>query len=173
MIQHDPETATIQLLAKEKELRLRTLKPFVLDNSIRESTVVSLRGHTKADKTVILEAISKTGISDIIIGTFGQHTRVDDEFALDLQESGTDMSRFYVFSDAVEPAHDDEHKNDKKLHPHTDFDSRELPLGLRKCLQYGVPNIIFVDMFCAFADEYRFNASAVAARFDFLIQYVC
>ena len=65
----------------EKVNVLKNLIPFVLDNSIRESTVGQLRGHTLEDKNAILTALKgtpavegapekTTGIKHIVVATF-------------------------------------------------------------------------------------------------------
>jgi hypothetical protein len=45
--------------SSEKLNVLKNLIPFVLDNSIRESTVGQLRGHTVEDKNAILTALKE------------------------------------------------------------------------------------------------------------------
>ena len=46
---------------QEKLQRLRTVRPYVVDNSIRESTVVQIYGHVAEDKDAILDALAEVG----------------------------------------------------------------------------------------------------------------
>ena len=69
------------MLSQEEKLeRLRTIIPFVVDNSLRETSVVQIRGHTVIDKDIILESLKPTGIQHIIVGTFDFVHQVDDEW---------------------------------------------------------------------------------------------
>ncbi len=56
----------------EKRRRLRDLDLFVLDNSIRESTVGQIRAHTLENKWAILEEVKKCGHENIIVGAFSR-----------------------------------------------------------------------------------------------------
>lgn len=62
---------------------------FVLDNSLRESTVGALRGHTLENKWSILEEVKKCGFKNIIISAFSHAPRVDDTFVKQLSERET------------------------------------------------------------------------------------
>jgi len=64
--------------------RLRDLDLVVLDNSVRESTVGQLRGHTPEDKFKIFEEAERCGFKDKILGSINHLTRVDDQFIKDL-----------------------------------------------------------------------------------------
>ena len=44
---------------------------FVLDNSLRETTVASLYGHTVEGKYRVLEAVRAAGMRHLILGAFG------------------------------------------------------------------------------------------------------
>ena len=63
-----------------KRNRLRDMKVFVLDNSLRESTVGQVVGHSLRDKFEVLDEISKCGFNHQIVGAFGVARRVDDAF---------------------------------------------------------------------------------------------
>ena len=52
---------------------------FVLDNSLRESTVGQDKGHTLADKVGVLDAVKSCGFRHIVIGEFNAKRQVDDE----------------------------------------------------------------------------------------------
>ena len=59
-------------VAKEtdKYQRLRDVDCFVLDNSIRESTVGQLRGHTLDSKWKIYEEVKKCGFKNTIVARY-------------------------------------------------------------------------------------------------------
>lgn len=66
---------------------MRTLKSHIFDNTCRETTVASLRGHTLEDKYVLADTVKACGITDIILGTFSPvQRRVDDQVALTLSD---------------------------------------------------------------------------------------
>ena len=76
---------------KEKNAKqdiLRELDCFVLDNSLRESTVGQLKGHTLEDKWRIFEEVKKCGYQNIAVAAFSDEERVDDEFVKQLLERG-------------------------------------------------------------------------------------
>ena len=110
----------------EKRRKLRELDLFVLDNSLRESTVGQIRAHTLDNKWAILDEIKKCGYDHIIVASFSHMTRVDDAFVSKLSEREGDMSKFFAFSEIREKG-----------------SPEKLPVGLDKMIQYGVPNPIF------------------------------
>lgn len=61
--------------------RLRTFRFRVLDNSIRETAVAAVRGHTLEDKRRIMAAARRCGFTDLIVATFTGSRMVDDAFA--------------------------------------------------------------------------------------------
>jgi hypothetical protein len=89
--------------ARRKEERLKNLDVFVLDNSVRETTVAQIRGHTLADKHRITELVRDLGIRHQIIATFGSIRRVDDQFCQDINREENKKKyanqNFYVFSE--------------------------------------------------------------------------
>ncbi len=114
----------------EKRRTLRDLDLFVLDNSLRESTVGQLRGHTLENKWAIFEEVKKCGLQLIIVAAFSHMPRVDDSFVSELRERESDMSKFFAFSEIKE-------KEDKEI----------CPVGLQKMIEHGIPNPIFeVDL---------------------------
>ena len=78
---------------------IRDLDFFVLDNSIRESTVGQLRGHTIEDKWAIYKEVKKMKFHDIIVASFAHMTRVDDVFVQELADAGEDKSKMWCFSE--------------------------------------------------------------------------
>ena len=85
----------------EKYRRLKDLDLFVLDNSLRESTVGQTRGHTIDEKWKINEEVKKCGFKYIVVAAFSHMTRVDDIFCQQLVERGEDMTKMFAFSEAT------------------------------------------------------------------------
>ena len=86
----------------EKYQVLRDLDIFVLDNSIRESTVGQLRGHTLESKWQIYDEVKKLGFKHTIVASFSHMTRVDDVFVQQLRDKGEDPEGLWVFSEITE-----------------------------------------------------------------------
>lgn len=118
--------------------RLRTIRPWILDNSIRETTVVSLRGHVLADKQKIIAAVKKANISDFILGSFGLMERVDDVFCKDLQRQGLiEKDAHWTFSEIRQSISAE------------GLPSRDIPTGMQRAKAYGIANIIIeMDVGC-------------------------
>ncbi|KAK3729213.1 hypothetical protein QZH41_012262, partial [Actinostola sp. cb2023] len=115
----------------EERKSLKTMELFVLDNSLRESTVGQLRGHTIENKWQIYNEIKKIGFQHIIVASFSHMTRLGDTFIQQLQEKGEDFNKFYAFSEFLESI-------DKNRVP----DSKTIPIGLRKCKELGIKHVI-------------------------------
>ena len=110
----------------EKRRALRDLDLFVLDNSLRESTVGQLRGHTLEDKEKILKEVKKCGFTNVIVAAFSHMPRVDDSFVGQLSANGEDMSGYFAFSEIG-------NINDPK----------EIPVALPKMKENKLRNPIF------------------------------
>ncbi|PFX11678.1 Malate dehydrogenase, cytoplasmic, partial [Stylophora pistillata] len=63
---------------KKKRARLKDLDLIVLDNSLRESTVGQLRGHTLENKRKIYDEVRKCGFQYKIVAAYSHMPRVDD-----------------------------------------------------------------------------------------------
>ena len=120
---------------------------FVLDNSLRESTVAQPAGHTLANKIKILEQIEACSFTDVIVAAFGNDRRVDDAFCENLHEyipSTSSIRHSYAFTEIWEtflPDKDVQYGNDY------------IPTGLKKMKQYGIQNaIIEVDLDASYVD---------------------
>ena len=85
----------------EKYRRLKDLDLFVLDNSLRESTVGQTRGHTIDEKWKIYEEVKRCGFKYIVVAAFSHMTRVDDIFCQQLVERGEDVTNMFAFSEAT------------------------------------------------------------------------
>ena len=115
--------------------RLKTMRPFVLDNSLRETAVAQIRGHTIEDKDAILEAIMRTGMEDILVGAFGDLSNVDEEWLTILQQRGEIRPNFTVFSNLI-----DQYCGNPPL-------LKSTPAGIDAAIKYGVRNIVLeVDL---------------------------
>ena len=112
-------------IQKRKVERLKSMNLFVLDNSLRETSVCQIRGHSLEDKDAILAALDDTGINDVIVASFCDMKAVDDVWLDGLRKNGKIQSRFYAFSemwqDVVNGA------------PLTD-----LPTGLKRFVRFSV-----------------------------------
>lgn len=85
--------------------RLKELDCFVLDNSIRETTVGQTKGHTLNTKLKILGVVTQTGISEFVIGSFGAKENVDDKLpnawrSVCSRTSTTSLSHCWGFCEA-------------------------------------------------------------------------
>ena len=74
----------IEAVRMQKRERLKNLDFFILDNSIRESTVGQIRSHTLENKWAIYEQVKKCGMMDIIVASFSNMPRVEDTFCQEL-----------------------------------------------------------------------------------------
>jgi isopropylmalate/homocitrate/citramalate synthase len=114
-------------IVEDKRSVVRNLDMFVLDNSLRESTVGQVRGHTLDDKFAILTEVKKCGFNHIVISAFSHADRVDDEFAKQLCDRKPDPNmNYYAFSEIRDG-------NDLK----------KIPIGLQKMNRFGIKNPIF------------------------------
>ncbi|XP_033114910.1 uncharacterized protein LOC117115295 [Anneissia japonica] len=108
--------------------RLKNMELFVLDNSMRETTVASLRAHTIENKRAIYEEIKKCGFKYFIVESFNNQTRIGDLFLEELIAKGEDLSNAFAFSELWEKI------VDKVPQP-------DIPVGLKKCKQFGIKNV--------------------------------
>lgn len=121
-----------QMLVQEK--RCSTLKPVVLDLTVREPTVGASRGHTLADKLALFELVRQAGFRDILLGTFNvslpDAQQVDDLFMETLIKQGADLTGGFGFAGTGEFNAQGEFQPDGSM---------------KKLVQYGIPNAI-VDL---------------------------
>ena len=115
----------------EKIERLKDLDLFVLDNSIRETTVGAIRGHTLDNKRLIYEEVKKCGFKYFIVGAFNNQTRVEDLFLADLIEKGEDLTNAVSFSEAWENIVDGVPQY------------KPVPVGLLKCKRFKINHVLF------------------------------
>ena len=115
--------------------RLADLDLYILDNSIRESTVGQPLCHTLQDKINIYKEIKKVGIKDMMVASFSHHHQVDDDFIQYLRDIKEDFSNFFAFSEIATGINDGT------------YDSSKIPTQLQKIQKYGILNPFFeVDL---------------------------
>ena len=157
----------IEAVRTQKRDRLRNLDFFVLDNSIRESTVGQIRSHTLKNKIDIFNEVKKCGIKDIIVASFAHMTRVDDDFVEYLRATGEDFSRFYSFSEV----------SDKGV-VNGVYESETIPVGLRKNKKYGLVNTFFeadlADDTCEWGTKYTADdfCQLLKKRIDWVYDHI-
>lgn len=155
----------VRLSAAAKLERLRTMDPFVLDNSLRETTVAQPRGHSIEDKFRILEAVRSTGLTHMIVGALGRLKRVDDVFLSELRSRGEDRRHMYLFSELADGVDADTRRF-----------SREVPVALRSAQACGIPNVIIeidlaaegVDWDAEFAADSDSDSAKASAETPYL-----
>ena len=112
---------------------MKNLDLFVLENSLRETTVGQVRGHTIEEKWAIYNEVKRVGFKHMIVASFSHMTRLGDTLIQQLREKGEDMSLMY----ALEKVHHDDVEKYKK----------EIPIGMLTCKELGIKNIIIeVDL---------------------------
>eukprot|EP00929_Paragymnodinium_shiwhaense_P052037 TRINITY_DN260_c0_g1_i3.p1 TRINITY_DN260_c0_g1~~TRINITY_DN260_c0_g1_i3.p1 ORF type:complete len:618 (-),score=181.38 TRINITY_DN260_c0_g1_i3:78-1931(-) len=127
-------------IATGKRGKLANLDLFVLDNSLRESTVGQVVGHTLEDKMKILEAVKSCGFEWIIIAALNSSRRVDDQLAAHLKERGDDMSYYFAFTEDADAT-----KDGAML-----YGPDHVPAAMLKMKRLGIQNPIIE---CDLADE--------------------
>jgi hypothetical protein len=122
------EIGTVQ--ARRHDI-LKNLDLFILDNSIRESTVGQLRSHTLEDKIQIYEQVKECGIEDIIVASFTEMKGVDDDFCQYLIDQQEDFTKLYSFSEIASGLRDGV------------YDVETVPISLQKNKKFGLQNVVF------------------------------
>jgi len=136
----------------EKYQALRDLDIFVLDNSMRESTVGQLRGHTLESKWEIFDEVKKCGFKHTIVASFSHMTRVDDVFIQQLVDRGEDRQGLWAFSEITEGS--------KAKIP----DTESVPVGILKLKKVGLYNVIFeLDLSDGVYDFEKFSMDDMCA----------
>ena len=148
-------------LGYEKIERLKDLDLFVLDNSIRETTVGAIRGHTLDNKRLIYEEVKKCGFKYFIVGAFNNQTRVEDLFLADLIEKGEDLTNAVSFSEAWENIVD----GVPQYEP--------VPVGLLKCKRFKINHVLFeIDLVNYKVDYDKFTMDQVCTLVKQRIDWV-
>ena len=122
-------------LQTKRHETLKNLDLFILDNSIRESTVGQLHSHTLEDKIKIYEQVKECGIEDIIVASFTDIKGVDDEFCQYLVDQHDDFSKLYSFSEITDGLRGGV------------YDTETVRVSLQKNKHFGLRNVFFeVDL---------------------------
>lgn len=95
----------------------------ILDNSLRETTVGTPRGHTLEEKHQIVEAIADTGLKEIILGSFGSKIAVDSQIAEYWGKLGKSFDNTWGFAEVF----DMESFDEEPLWTETERFVRDLP----------------------------------------------
>ena len=105
--------------------------------------------------------IKEVGIEDNIIASFSHMRRVDDKFIDEIRNKGEDMSSKYAFSEFFD-------EYDEK----TQFPKPGIPIGMQKCRDLGIPNVILEVDLAHFPKDTKFNHKArcdlFKERFDWI-----
>ena len=142
---------------------MKNLDLFVLDNSLRETTVGQLRGHTIENKWAIYNEVKRVGFKHMIVASFSHMTRLGDTFIQQLREKGEDMSLMYAFTEFLEKVHNDDVEKYKE----------EIPIGMLKCKELGIKNIIIeADLVYQAIDYTKFNAKKMCELFSHRFQWI-
>jgi len=88
--------------AQEKLEKLRTIKPYLIDLSLRENPVGARMGQNLADKLSILPRLREFGFRNIFLGTLDysmpDELEVDDDFMMYLRDHQIDMISCFAFT---------------------------------------------------------------------------
>lgn len=136
--------------------RLRGMELFVLDNSLRETTVGAIRAHTMENKRAIYQEIKKCGFKHFLLESFNHQTRLGDQFIDELNAQGEDLSQAFCFSDLWETIVD-KVPSSKEEH---------IPIGLLKCKEKKIRNVLLeFDMNSHLIDYELFNMEKLCGFF--------
>lgn len=157
----EADVAKYTSLGHKKLELLRNLDLFVIDNSIRETTVGSLRGHTLENKRLIYEEVKKCNFQYFIIEAFNTENRVGDMLLTELIAKGEDLSRAVGFSEVWDVIKDKEPQD------------LPVPIGLRKCKHYGIKHVLFeIDLVYYKVDYEKFNMERVCKMMNDRIEWI-
>jgi len=152
--QVDEVKQKIKLLEPSMKV-LKNLDLFVLDNSLRETTVGQLRGHTIDNKWQIYNQVKKVGFKHRIVASFSHMTRLGDTFINQLHEKGEDFTYLWAFSEFIE-------KINNRIP-----DESKVPIGMLKMKELGIKNaIIEADLVYNGIDYTVFNMKRLCALFS-------
>ena len=122
----------VQDLVDERNRKLDVLKNMeilVIDNSLRETTVASIKAHTVESKRAIFEEVKKFGFKYYFVEAFNAETRMGDLFLEELIADKEDLSGAFAFCEMWERL------EDGVPLPH-------IPVSLQKCKKFGIMNVM-------------------------------
>jgi len=155
------ELNTLNDEVNTKLQRLRDLDLFVLDNSLRETTVGALRGHTLENKFEIYNECKKVGLNHNIVASFSHMTRIGDTFIQELKKQKEDFSDKYAFSEFCDGV--DANK----------IPLEAIPVGMQKCKELGIKHVIIEADLLYYAIDYKkFTHEAMCNLFDARFKWI-
>ncbi|TCV91261.1 hypothetical protein EC912_1127 [Luteibacter rhizovicinus] len=96
------QARAILAVADAKLEKLRNVRPYLIDLSLRENPVGSAIGQTLADKLAILPKLREFGFTNISLGTLDyampDELEVDDDFMMYLRDNHIDMTGCFAFT---------------------------------------------------------------------------
>jgi hypothetical protein len=104
-LQNDRKARAHAVLAasKAKLEKLQSIKPYLIDLSLRENPFGSRMGQTLADKLAILPKLREFGFRNILFGTLDyalpDELEVDDDFMMHLRDNNIDMTGGFAFTE--------------------------------------------------------------------------
>ena len=119
-------------LVAERNKKLDVLKNkelWIIDNSLRETTVASVRAHTVEKKRAIFEEIKKCGFKYYFVESFNAETRMGDLFLEELNAKKEDLSGAFAFCEMWERIEDG-------------LPQPDISIGLKKCKKFGIMNVM-------------------------------
>ena len=122
----------VQDLVDERNRKLEVLKNmqlFVIDNSLRETTVASIKAHTVESKRAIFEEVKKCGFKYYFVEAFNAETRMGDLFLEELIADKEDLSGAFAFCEMWERLEDG-------------VPLPDIPVSLQKCKKFGIMNVM-------------------------------
>src|SRR5579859_5743319 len=98
------ETAQALQAEVDKKLDLlRKIDPYLIDLSLRENPVGARMGQTLKNKLDVLPIVREFGFKNILLGTLDyslpDELEVDDDFMMELQRQGADLTGCFAFTD--------------------------------------------------------------------------
>jgi hypothetical protein len=102
----DTMTKAVSAPAAVRPLNLPALQEvndfFILDNSLRETTVGASRGHTMEEKQKIIHSLAGTGLEEIILGSYGNKISVDSQIPQYWKALGKSFDSTWGFSEVYD-----------------------------------------------------------------------
>lgn len=109
--------------------RLRTMDLFILDNTLRQTSLGQVKGHLLSDRKNIFSALRESSITDIIVATFRDPKSFDDDFVSYLNSSGNKGINYYCFAELYDRVFDG-------------LPLEDVPLGLQKLMKYELKHVV-------------------------------
>lgn len=122
---------------------------FILDNTMRETTVGAIKAHNVVCKRAIYDEIKKCGFKYFIVESFNSQTRVGDVYLQELLDQGEDLSNAFAASELWEVVKDG-------------IPQPDIPIGLKKCKKFGINNVFLeIDLIFYKIDYGKFDMDKI------------